>query len=90
MLTLAAQPSIDELNGFVNKVRTYPISARQLQQFARQTKAPKRIIDFYKNFLPDRVFADQEDLAASSEQVEMMRQAEAEMPKEEEKAPEEY
>lgn len=85
-----AQPSISELNRFIRQVDVYPVSAKQLQGLARRKKAPRRVVEFYRTFAPDRQFEDREDLAASSEQVEVMRQEESQMPQEDEQATEEF
>jgi hypothetical protein len=90
MITATAQPTITELNQFIRQVGSFPISARQLQLIARRKGASRKIVDFYRTFAPDRQFKDRDELSASSEQVEMMRQAEAQTPKEEEKATEDY
>ncbi len=88
MITTVAQPTLTELNRFIRQVPAFPISASQLQRVARSEGASRKIIDFYRTFAPDRQFKDRDELAASSEQVGMMRQAEAQMPREEEIAPE--
>jgi hypothetical protein len=90
MVILAAQPSLKTLGNFVAKVHSFPISARQLLDFAANIRAPKEIITFYKSFSPDRIFDDKEDLSSSSEQVDVMRKEGSDMPKEEERSPEEY
>lgn len=90
MITATAQPTITELNRFIRQVSSFPVSAGQLQQIANRQGASRKVIEFYRTFAPDRQFKDRDELAASSEQVEMMRQAEAQTPKEEEKATEDY
>jgi hypothetical protein len=82
MVTLSAQPSLNQLDGFIARVRTYPVSAAQLLKLAREAKAPPQIVNFYRSFAPDRVFMDEEDLSGSSEQVDILRQERPEMPKE--------
>lgn len=90
IVSATAQPSLSEISGFVSKVRTFPVSAGQLLQLARSSGASPKIVDFYKKFAPYRVFEDKDDLVASSEQVDILRSEESQMPKEEENAPEEY
>lgn len=90
MITATAQPTLTELNRFIRQVPSYPVSAGQLQQIARREGASRKIINFYRSFAPDRQFKDRDELTASSDVVEMMRQAEPQTPQEEEKAPEDY
>jgi len=90
MITAAAQPTLSELNGFTAKVRVFPISAGQLTNFARETGASPRIVNFYKKFAPARVFENRDDLAASSEQVDILQTEEPQMPQEEQVAAEDY
>jgi hypothetical protein len=89
MVTLSAQPSLNELDGFIDRVRSYPISAAQLLRLARDSKASNRIINFYRSFAPDRVFTDKDDLESSSEQVDILRQERPSMPHEEPAIPQE-
>jgi hypothetical protein len=90
MITAMSQPTMTELNRFIRQVTYFPISARQLDEMARRQGATRKIINFYRTFAPDRQFKDRDELSASSELVEMMRQAEVQTPKEEEVAPEDY
>ena len=90
MATLAMQSSLSDLHGFIAKVRGYPVSVRQLIKFARDSQAPKDVIKFYETFDDDQVFKDKDDLTSRSEQVEIMREESGEMPREEERSPEEY
>jgi hypothetical protein len=71
-------------------VPAYPITVSRLLDIARSSRQPKEVVNFYENFNHDQVFEDSEDLQGRSEQVEMMRQSEKDMPKEWETAPEEY
>jgi hypothetical protein len=61
----------------------------QLLNLARQQRAPKAVIDFYKSFDQDQVFRDEDELTGRSEQVDIMRQEEADMPREDLLVPEE-
>ena len=90
MQALAAQPSLNQLNGFITKVRSYPVSAKQLIQLGQKVGAPKAVIDFYQSFDPQRQFNNHDDLATSSEQVDILRKEQSEMPREEERSPEDY
>ena len=83
MITVTSQPSLNELKGFTAKVPGFPLSAEQLLQFARDTGASPKIINFYKKFASYRVFKDRDDLTASSEQVDILRAEEPQMPREE-------
>lgn len=87
---LQSQPSLAQLNNLIKRVPAYPISVSGLLDLARSSRQPKEVLDFYKTFRQDQVFDDPEDLQSRSEQVEMMRQEEKDMPQELEKAPEEY
>jgi hypothetical protein len=85
-----ATPTLEELNGFISKVSSYPVTVKELLQLATKTGAPKKVINFYQIFDPQRKFNNEEDLSTSSEQVDILRQERIEMPLEEERSPEEY
>ena len=89
MVITSAQPSLSELYGFIDRVRTYPISVKGLLGLAQRDGAPKEIVEFFRTFSPETVFTDSEELTASSEQVEIMRGERVDMPREEENT-EEY
>ena len=89
MNTLIARPALSELYDFINRVDRYPVSANQLVELARRLRAPKPIIDFYRSFGRGQVFSDEEDLTSRSEQVDLMRQAERDMPRDDLAVPEE-
>lgn len=88
--TAAVKPSPAQLNSFIARISSFPVTAAQLSKIGARLGAPKDVIRFYKSFAPDRVFEDEEDLAASTEQIEIMRGEQPEMPREEEVATEEY
>lgn len=90
MNTLAIKPPLGDLYNFIDKVHSYPVSAGQLLQLARRSRAPKPVIDFYKTFHGDQIFKDEDDLTSRSEQVDLMRREEDEMPPEIERGPEDY
>jgi hypothetical protein len=90
MYVVATQPSLDQIYGFISKVRNYPISAGQLLKFARDVRASEEIVKFYERFAKDQVFGDEEDLTSRSEQVDILREEAPAMPQEEENSPEEY
>ena len=90
MIELTVQPSLKSLDSFIAKVQSFPISARQLLDYAAKSRAPREVVDFYKTFAPDRIFEDKDDLECSSEQVDLMRKEGSGMPLEEERSPEEY
>jgi hypothetical protein len=89
MNSLAIQPKLIDLYRFIDKVNRYPVSVGQLLNLARQQRAPKAVIDFYKSFDQDQVFRDEDELTGRSEQVDIMRQEEADMPREDLLVPEE-
>jgi hypothetical protein len=88
MLMLAAQPSLNELYNFIQKVPKYPLSVQRLLKLASDTGASRGVVDFYKGFAEDQVFDNEEDLAGRTEQIEIMRRED--MPEEQQIAPEEY
>lgn len=90
MNTLAIKPPLNDLYRLINQVDDYPVSVRQLLKLARQLNAPRSVIEFYKSFQPDQVFSDEEDLTSRSEQVDLMRREEGEMPPEIERGPEDF
>lgn len=78
---LTIRPPLADLYKLIDKVPKYPLSNRQLIDLAAKSKSPREVIDFYRTF-NDRVYKSRDELAAVSEQVDMMRQDEAEMPRE--------
>jgi hypothetical protein len=88
MLMLAAQPSLNELYNFIQKVPKYPLSVQRLLKLASDTGASKDVVNFYRCFAKDQVFDNEEDLAGRTEQIEIMRRED--MPEEQQIAPEEY
>ncbi|MGH7157099.1 MAG: hypothetical protein ACREGG_03255 [Candidatus Saccharimonadales bacterium] len=89
MATIAITPSLNELNRFIFSIRAYPVSVRQILQRAQEKQAPKEVQQFYQAFDQDRVFKDRDDLAAATEQVEILREESQDMPQEEFVVPEE-
>jgi len=87
---LNAQPSLTQLNRLIRLVPAYPITISRLLDIARSSNQPKEVVNFYENFNHDQIFATSDDLQNRSEQVELMRQEEKNMPRELETAPEEY
>jgi len=81
MYVIAAQPSLDQIYGFISKVRDYPVSVSQLVNFARDIRSSKELVKFYERFGTDQVFDDQEELTCRSEQVGILRSEEADMPR---------
>jgi hypothetical protein len=79
---LAIRPPLTDLYKLIDKVPNYPVSNRQLVDFATAVKAPKQVVDFYRTFNDSRVYKNRDELAEVSEQVDIMRQEEAEMPQE--------
>jgi hypothetical protein len=87
---LAIKPPLNDLYKLIDKVPKYPLSNRQLVNFASKVRAPKEVVDFYRTFNDSRIYKNRDDLATISEQVDLMRQEEAEMPREIERGPEDY
>lgn len=86
-MMLNTQPRLDDLHSLIGKIRDYPISAPEVANIARIQRADKNVIEFYDAFPDDAIFSNQEDLAARSEQVEMLN--EEDQPPEILQAPEE-
>jgi len=87
---LRAQPTITQLNRLIRLVPAYPVTISKLLKIAHSSRQPKEVVNFYENFDHDQVFHSSEDLQNRSEQVELMRLSEKDMPREWEIAPEEY
>jgi hypothetical protein len=87
---LSVKPNLNELYRLIDKVPKFPVSKLQLVNLAKRRHAPKEVIDFYSSFGTDYVFETKDDLTARTEQVDLMRQEEAKMPREEEVAAEDY
>jgi hypothetical protein len=87
---LTIQPALNDLYKLIEKVPKFPVSNRQLVEFASKARAPKSVVDFYRTFSDNRVYISRDELSAVSEQVDLMRQEEADMPREIERGPEEY
>lgn len=90
MNTATATPKLDDLYGFIGRVRKYPIPVGSLIALARRSGTSDEIIDFYKSFDSSVIFDSKDDLVSRSEQVDIMREEGADMPREEERSPEEY
>jgi capsular polysaccharide biosynthesis protein len=86
---LTIRPPLSELYKLIDKVAKYPVSNRQLIDLAAKSKSPRDVVDFYKTF-SDRIYSDRDELQGVSEQVDIMRQQEAETPPEIEPGPEEF
>ncbi len=89
MAIMTITPSLSELNRFIATISAYPISIRQLLERAHEGRAPRKVMEFYQAFDQDRVFSDRDDLAATTEQVEIMREESRDMPQDELAVPEE-
>ena len=86
----AIRPPLSKLMNLIEKVPRYPISNQELINFAREKKAPGEVVDFYRTISGDMIYEDKDDLAGVSEQIDIMRHEEADMPVEIERGPEEY
>jgi hypothetical protein len=86
---LAIRPPLSELYKFIDKIPRYPVSNSELLELASRIKAPKEVVDFYKSF-GDRKYGSKDELSTVSEQVDLIRQEEPEMPAEIERSPEDY
>ncbi len=80
MDALLARPALADLYGLISKVDAYPVSVDELVELARKVKAPRPIVEFYKSFGRLGKFDDRDELISRSEQVDIMRQAEKDMP----------
>lgn len=78
---LTIRPPLNDLYNLIDKVSKFPVSNRQLIDLASKTRAPKEVVDFYRTF-NDRVYKNRDELVSVSEQVDLMRQEEVEMPPE--------
>lgn len=87
---LAIKPPLQDLYQLIDKVPKYPVSNRQLVNLASKTKAPKEVVDFYKTLDSGRVYRNRDELEQISEQIDLLRQQEADTPQEIERGPEEY
>ncbi|HET9721846.1 MAG TPA: hypothetical protein VFP32_02340, partial [Candidatus Saccharimonadales bacterium] len=85
---MAIQPTSRQLQSLIGKVRAYPVSVGQILELAARSKVPKEVKDFYRAFPDDEVFESKDDLAARTEQVELLR-SEDDMPQEIERCAEE-
>ena len=89
MILAHSQPRLSDIEALIVRVPQFPYSVKQLIKLAREEHFPKEVISFYKSFPSDEVFEDSEDLAARTEQIEIMMHEESEQPKEIWSAPEE-
>jgi hypothetical protein len=86
---LSAKPNLVELYNLIEKVPRFPVSNQQLLNLAARRRAPKEVVDFYRSF-GNQTYKNKDDLTARTEQVDLMRQEESKMPKEEEVAAEDF
>lgn len=84
---LEEHPLLTDLHALINKVPSYPISAKSLVNLAEKKSAPKTVVNFYSAFPEDQVFEDEEDLETRTENLEILHHQTA--PREEMHAPEE-
>lgn len=89
MILVEQLPSIEELHDLIDSVSVYPVRAGELAELAVAEGAGRRVVDFYRSFPPDQVFSSASDLAARSEQVQMMSAEEVEQPWEIQRSPQE-
>jgi hypothetical protein len=87
---LTIRPALTDLYKLIDKVPRYPITSRELTELAAKYRSPKEVVDFYRTFDNNHVYTSKEELAAISEQVDMIRHQEADMPPEIERGPEDY
>ena len=87
---LAIKPPLNDLYKLINKVPRYPLNNKQLIEFASKEKASEEVVDFYRTFNDSQVYKDKNELLNLSEQIDLMRHEEADMPAEIERGPEEY
>lgn len=80
-------PKLSDLLQLIKNVPTYPVSADELVDIAKENHAAPEVVDFYKDFHGGLTFHDQDELVATSEQLKLMRQEDS--PKEIMTAPEE-
>lgn len=90
MDTLTAQPALDDLYAFIEKISGYPVSIKDVVTTAKRRGEPKEVVGFYDSFMPWITFHDQAELIGCSEQVDIMRAERQTMPREEENSPEDY
>jgi hypothetical protein len=77
---LTASPPLADLYKLIAKVPRFPLSNRQLVEFASKVRAPKEVVDFYRSFGDDYQYQNRDDLSAVSEAVDLMRREEPQMP----------
>jgi hypothetical protein len=87
--TISAAPSLADLYKLISKVPGYPLSNQQLVNLAAKLHAPQEVIDFYRSF-GRQIYNDEYDLSTRTEQVDLMRQEERDMPKEELRAADDF
>jgi hypothetical protein len=90
MIAQAVCPPLNDLHRLIDKIQGFPISNGQVIELAKKKRAPKEVVDFYQSINDSRIYDDKDDLIAVSEQIDLMRQEEADMPAEIERGPEEY
>lgn len=73
MILLEDQPTLTDLHRLISNVPSYPITIGQLVDLAIQKHAPKPVIEFYKAFPDDEIFANRDDLMSTTDSVEMLR-----------------
>ncbi len=89
MVILANQPRLSDLHGLAAQVN-YPLSAARLVAVAKRQGYPKEVIEFYKSFPEDYVFASKNDLLDRTDLLEILHHDLPEEPQEQMHAAEEY
>jgi len=72
MDTTAQLPTITQLHELIASVKNYPVKSHELVELAAKKRAPRSVVRFYKDFPANQTFDDADDLAARSEQIQIM------------------
>jgi hypothetical protein len=73
MIALSSQLRANDINHLISAVPKYPISVKSLISIASRKKLSKEVINFYRVFPDTVVFDNADDIAARTEQIEILR-----------------
>ena len=67
--------NLDSLHQFIQRVKQYPVTAREIVELAIKEQVDPMIVNFYRAFHEDEAFQTQDDLIVRSEQIQLMDSA---------------
>ncbi|HEV2412436.1 MAG TPA: hypothetical protein VGS28_01365 [Candidatus Saccharimonadales bacterium] len=64
--------NLDSLHQFIQRIKQYPVTAREIVELAINEQADPIVVNFYRAFRDDEAFDSQDELIIRSEQIQLM------------------